>query len=143
MKRLHVHIRTKKLENSIAFYTALFGKKPDRLETDYAKWLLDDPAANIAVSTRAANQEGVDHLGISVDTDVDLEAYASRLKSAGADLFEETATTCCYARSNKYWVGDDNGARWELFHSFGDAETYGEDPIAPSALAASACCSAG
>lgn len=145
MKRLHIHIKTRSLDKSIAYYSALFGKTPDRIEADYAKWLLDDPAANIAVSSRNPSAEGVDHLGISFDNDEDLEALAERMKSAGEQLTPEKATTCCYAQSNKYWTGDQNGAVWELFHSFGDADHYGADLGATETVktdAGGACCGA-
>ena len=127
MKRLHIHIKTKDLEQSAAFYTALFGQAPTVRKTDYAKWLLDDPAANVAVSTHSENV-GVAHVGVSVDEKDDLDAMAARLEKASAPLAPEEATTCCYARSDKYWTTDPQGAVWELFRTFGESETYGADP---------------
>ena len=127
MKRLHVHVRTKDLDQSIRFYEALLGKSPDRKEADYAKWLLDEPAANISVSTHAHN-EGVDHVGISLDSREALDEIAARLRNDGEDLFEQDETTCCYAKSNKYWARDPQGAVWELFHTFDDSDVYGETP---------------
>ena len=127
MKRLHVHLRTTDLDRSVRFYSALLGKAPDRLEADYAKWLLDDPAANISVSSHGQNA-GLDHVGISLDAREDLDAFAARLEAAGEELFKEEETTCCYARSNKAWARDPQGAVWELFQTFGDSDAYGADP---------------
>lgn len=143
MKKLHIHIRTKNLDRSVAFYSAMFGAEPTRLEADYAKWLIDDPSANISLSTHHG-AVGVDHVGISVETPEDLEAIAGRLRNAGSPLFQEEATTCCYAQSNKYWVRDPQEASWELFQTFGDSATYGAEPardLAPKEAASkSACC---
>ncbi len=127
MKRLHIHIKTNELDRSIRFYTAMFGKAPDRLEADYAKWLLDDPAANVSITSRG-DAAGVDHVGISLDTREELEDIAARLEADGAELLPEEATTCCYAQSNKYWARDPQGAVWELFQTFGDSQLYGADP---------------
>lgn len=127
MKRLHIHVRTNDLEASIAYYNALFGAEPTRLEIDYAKWLLDDPAVNLAVSSRGG-KAGIDHLGVSVDDDDTLEDIAARLGDIAAPAAPEEDTTCCYARSNKYWSHDPQGAVWELFHTFGDSKTYGAAP---------------
>ena len=127
MKRLHIHLRTRDLKSSLSFYTAMFGKAPDRLEDDYAKWLLDEPAANISLSTHCG-ETGVDHVGVSLDTKEELDAIAQRLRSDGAELLAENETTCCYAKSNKYWARDPQGAVWELFQTFGDSETYGQGP---------------
>ena len=139
MKRLHIHLKTKDLDRSIAFYSAMFGEDPTRVEKDYAKWLLDDPCANISVSTHGG-AAGFDHAGVSLETKDDLEEVASRLRAMDASLFAEEETTCCYAQSNKYWVSDPQGARWELFQTFGDSDTYGAEPERPPAPPASACC---
>jgi catechol 2,3-dioxygenase-like lactoylglutathione lyase family enzyme len=143
MKRLHIHLRTQDLEQSVAFYSAMFGAGPTRLEADYAKWLLDDPYANISLSTHAG-ATGDDHVGISVDSREALNEIAGRLKDAGSPLFAEEATTCCYAQSNKYWARDPQDARWELFQTFGDSDTYGAEPerdlTLPSVPPANACC---
>ena len=127
MKRLHIHLKTENLDKSVGFYTALFGAPPTRLETDYAKWLLDDPAANISLSTHCGSP-GVDHVGLSLDTKEDLEKVAGRLRKAGELPAPEEATTCCYAQSNKYWINDPQDAVWELFQTYGDSETYGNEP---------------
>ncbi len=125
MKRLHIHIKTEDLDASLAYYNALFGAEPSRREADYAKWLLDDPAVNIAISARSG-KPGIDHVGISLDGDEALNAAADRLRLAAAPLAQEENTTCCYANSNKYWSHDPQGTVWELFHSFGEASLYSE-----------------
>ena len=143
MKKLHIHIKTKDLNRSVAFYSAMFDAEPTRLEADYAKWLLDEPCANISLSTHAG-PAGVDHLGISVDSREALDEIAGRLRSDGSSLMEEEATTCCYAQSNKYWARDPQEAVWELFQTFADSETYGAEPereLAQSTTPpAAACC---
>ncbi|MBB5517967.1 ArsI/CadI family heavy metal resistance metalloenzyme [Amphiplicatus metriothermophilus] len=140
MKRLHVHIRARDLEESVRFYSALFGRGPDKREADYAKWLLDDPRANISVSTRGG-APGVDHVGVQVDDSEALHVVADRLKAAEADIVEQSDAACCYARSDKYWARSPEGAVWELFHTFGDSAEYGGD-LVPQRNAASetACC---
>ena len=127
MKRLHIHIKTEDLEKSVAFYSAMFGKAPDKQEPDYAKWLLDDPAANIALSTNRTDT-GIGHVGVSFDTIEDLDAVAERLGTQNVNLLEEKETTCCYAKSNKYWAQDPQGTAWELFQTFGESEHYGAGP---------------
>ncbi len=127
MKRLHIHIKTEDLDQSIAFYTAMFGEAPSKHEDDYAKWLLDDPLANISLS-RHGGEPGVDHAGISIETRDELDAVADRLRNIGVQFAEEADTACCYARSNKYWTQDPQGAVWELFQTFGESETYGAEP---------------
>jgi len=126
MKRIHIHIKTRDLDRSIDFYTALFSVEPSRREADYAKWLLDDPAANISLSARS-EKEGVDHLGVSLDNDEDLASIAGRLNAAGAHGREEPKAHCCYAKSNKVWARDPQGAVWELFRTYGDEARYGAD----------------
>ncbi len=143
MKRLHIHVKTDNLDQSIRFYTALFGQDPTRREHDYAKWLLDDPAANVSISSRGTAGTGVDHVGVSLDTREDLEAIADRLKDENEALFAENETTCCYAKSNKYWARDPQGAVWELFQTFGDSAEFGASPeleLAPKPAAASCGC---
>jgi len=140
MKRLHIHIKTDDLNKSIAFYSAMFGKSPDKTEDDYAKWLLDDPAANIAISTNRTST-GIGHVGVSFDTVEDLETVAERLNVHKQDLLEEKETTCCYAKSNKYWVRDPQGTAWELFQTFGESNTYGSEPdVAKSIPDNGGCC---
>jgi catechol 2,3-dioxygenase-like lactoylglutathione lyase family enzyme len=145
MKRLHVHIAVDNLAQSIDFYCALFGTKPTVIKSDYAKWMLDDPKVNLAISQRDRTSPGVDHLGIQVETDDELRELASRLKAAGNLTDDQEAATCCYAQSNKSWVNDPSGVRWETFFTFGEATTYGEDepapkPVVSACSANSACC---
>jgi catechol 2,3-dioxygenase-like lactoylglutathione lyase family enzyme len=135
MKRLHVHVVVPDLDQSIRFYSTLFGAEPSKIEHDYAKWMLDDPRVNFAISQRVTRAAGVDHIGIQVDSRSELDELATRLKAAGNTTFDEEATTCCYAQSDKSWVADPAGLRWETFYTFGDATTYGED-ISASELAA-------
>jgi hypothetical protein len=140
MKRLHVHIAVEDLNRSIGFYSALFNAAPSVLKDDYAKWMLDDPRVNLAISTRA-HATGVDHLGIQVETSEELAELAGRLKGAGETTRDQEATTCCYAKSDKSWVNDPTGVRWETFYTFADATTYGEDePAATPVAAKQACC---
>jgi catechol 2,3-dioxygenase-like lactoylglutathione lyase family enzyme len=124
MKRLHLHVSVPDLSQSIAFYETLFGTKPTVVKDDYAKWMLDDPRVNFAISQRE-RAAGVDHVGIQVDSTAELAEIAGRLKAAGAQTFEEAAVTCCYAKGDKAWVNDPAGVRWETFHTFGEATTYG------------------
>ncbi|HEX2593072.1 MAG TPA: ArsI/CadI family heavy metal resistance metalloenzyme [Rhizomicrobium sp.] len=142
MKRLHVHVAVDNLERSIGFYSTLFAAEPSVLKDDYAKWMLDDPRVNFAISTRAARDGGVDHLGIQVESDDELRTLAERLKAAGETTRDQEATTCCYAQSNKAWVNDPSGIRWETFFTFGEATSYGEDEPAVPVAAPSACCAA-
>lgn len=142
MKRLHVHVSIDDLDRSIGFYAALFGAAPSVVKDDYAKWMLEDPRVNFAISGRG-REAGVDHLGIQVDSGEELAELAGRLKAAGETTRDQEAATCCYARSDKAWVNDPSGLRWETFHTFGEAVTYGED-AAPASLTApaAACCPA-
>jgi len=146
MKRMHLHVSVPDLAQSMQFYETLFGAPPTVVKDDYAKWQLDDPLVNFAISARGA-AVGVDHIGIQTETAEELAALAGRLKAAGAETFDQTATACCYARSDKSWVNDPAGVRWETFYTFGEATTYGEDPAPPAAApattaAATSCCGA-
>lgn len=135
MKRLHLHIAVDDLERSIGFYSTLFGAGPSVVKDDYAKWLLDDPQVNLAISSRG-RAAGLDHVGIQAETGPELAEIGARLKAAGEATFDQEATTCCYARSDKHWVVDPSGVRWETFHTFGEATTYGESPAEPPPVAA-------
>jgi catechol 2,3-dioxygenase-like lactoylglutathione lyase family enzyme len=126
MKRLHVHVAVSDLSQSVGFYSTLFDAEPSVLKDDYAKWMLDDPRVNFAISTHSATP-GLDHLGIQVEEAGELSEIAGRLKAAGASTFDEAATVCCYAQSDKSWVQDPSGLRWETFHTLGEAAVYGED----------------
>jgi catechol 2,3-dioxygenase-like lactoylglutathione lyase family enzyme len=120
MKRLHLHVSVPDLAQSIRFYETLFGAPPTVAKDDYAKWMLDDPKVNLAISQRD-RAAGVDHVGIQVDSAAELGELADRLKAAGAVTIDQEATTCCYARSDKSWVTDPAGVRWETFYTFGEA----------------------
>ena len=137
MKRFHVHLHVADLAQSIAFYSQLFAAKPARTEADYAKWMLDDPPVNFAISTRG-NQPGIDHLGIQTDNAEELQALKDRATAADMSLLDEGATTCCYARSEKHWITDPQGIAWEHFHTLGNIPVFREKPDATSAVA---CCS--
>lgn len=145
MKRLHVHLSVSDLDRSIDFYAGLFGAQPTVVKDDYAKWMLDDPRVNFAISTRAA-AKGLDHLGVQVDSTEELKTLSAQLASVGRAIHEQTATTCCYARSDKAWVDDPDGIAWETFFTFGEATVYGADraPPAPSeadaSVAPAICC---
>jgi catechol 2,3-dioxygenase-like lactoylglutathione lyase family enzyme len=127
MKRLHVHVAVDDLPKSIGFYSTLFAAQPSVLKPDYAKWMLDDPKVNFAISTRSDHADGIDHLGIQVESNAELEELSGRLKAAGETTRDQEATTCRYAQSNKAWINDPSGIRWETFYTFGEATTYGED----------------
>lgn len=129
MKRLHVHIAVDDLTRSIDFYSTLFSAEPTVLKADYAKWMLDDPRVNLAISQRGA-KAGVEHLGIQVETGDELAEVYERLGRADASVLEEGATTCCYAKSEKSWVQDPSGVAWEVFHTIGDSAVYGGGPEA-------------
>lgn len=134
MKRLHVHIAVEDLEQSIGFYSTLFGTKPTKQKPDYAKWMLDDPRVNFAISARGATP-GLDHFGIQVDAPEELEGLREHLKRADLGLFDEGETTCCYAASDKSWVKDPSGIAWEAYHTMADAGLF-----SPPKQKASACC---
>ena len=123
MKRLHVHVGVADLEKSIGFYSNLFAAEPTVVKSDYAKWMLDDPRVNFAISQR--ENGGVRHLGIQVETAEELDEVYARLKAADAPVFEEGKTTCCYAKSEKSWITDPQGVAWETFLTTGEATTYG------------------
>ncbi len=126
MKRLHVHIAVADLDDSIRFYAHLFGSAPSVRKPDYAKWELADPPLNLAVSARG-RQPGIEHLGIEAGSDAELREVYARIRAAGGPVLEEGRTTCCYAESEKSWVTDPQGVRWEAFHTFGEAETFGKE----------------
>jgi len=123
VNRFHVHLNVSDLDASIAFYSQLFASAPAVVKGDYAKWMLEDPRVNFAIST-VGRTPGVDHLGIQVDTGEELHALGRRLDAAGGTVEPEPDATCCYARSDKMWIEDPQGTRWETFHTFGDAVTY-------------------
>lgn len=138
MKRLHVNISVSDLDSSVGFYNSLFNAEPTVLKQDYAKWMLDDPRVNFAITTRGKHK-GLDHLGIQVENDDELSEVYSRLKTAGAPMIEEGATTCCYANSEKSWVFDPDSIAWETFLTLGESPVYGTD-IVKDVGTDSACC---
>ena len=147
MKRLHIHVSVKDLAASIRFYQTLFGAEPAVTKPDYAKWMLEDPRVNFAISTHR-QPVGVNHLGLQVDTAEELHGMRAQLEAADARMVEESEQPCCYAKSDKYWVTDPTGIAWETFHTLGAIPVYGEDTpvfnhgasVVPVETPASACC---
>ena len=137
MKRLHVHVGVTDLDQSIAFYSTLFGAVPSVTKPDYAKWMLDDPRVNFAISAGHHTAKGIEHLGIEADSDGELAEVYRRLKAADGPMLEEGATTCCYATSEKSWISDPDGVVWEAFFTNGEATVYGES-LALGAMSANA-----
>jgi catechol 2,3-dioxygenase-like lactoylglutathione lyase family enzyme len=159
MNRFHVHLNVADLSASVRFYSQLFAAEPTVVKSDYAKWMLDDPRVNFAISTRG-REPGLDHLGIQVENTGELQEVYARLRQAGGIILEQGETTCCYAKSEKSWIGDPAGIAWETFLTTGQNITYGDGtgentarvahekqeaccvpkgPVAP-APTASACC---
>jgi len=126
MKRFHIHVSVPSLPESIRFYSQLFGATPSVEKSDYAKWMLEDPRLNFAISTRR-QPVGVNHLGFQLDSDEELRGMQAQLQAADARMIQEDQQPCCYARSDKYWVTDPTGIAWETFHSLGAIPVYGED----------------
>jgi catechol 2,3-dioxygenase-like lactoylglutathione lyase family enzyme len=126
MKRLHVHVSVQDMPNAIHFYSALFAAEPAVVKSDYAKWMLDDPHVNFAISTRG-REIGLDHLGIQVEDKSELRDVYARLREAGGAILEEGATTCCYHHSEKSWIDDPAGISWETFLTTGESTDYGTD----------------
>ena len=147
MKRLHVHVGVSDLAASIQFYSTMFGAAPSVEKPDYAKWMLDDPRVNFAIS-QGRDAAGVSHLGVQAETSEELADVSARLAAAGRPVLEEGATTCCYAKSEKSWISDPDGVVWEAFHTTGEATSYGTSPALGSlvvdtpavAPVASGCC---
>jgi hypothetical protein len=126
MKRFHLHISVENIAESIRFYSTLFAEKPAVLKADYAKWMLEDPRINFAISAHR-QPIGLNHLGFQVDSGKELRGMHSQLQAADAQLIQESEQPCCYANSNKYWVTDPTGIAWETFHTLGSTPVYGED----------------
>ena len=151
MKRLHVHVAVKNLDASVRFYSQLFAAAPSVRKPDYAKWMLEDPRVNFAISERSERgvPSGVDHLGIQVEDRAELQDVYGRLKQAEAPVIEEGETTCCYAQSEKSWIQDPQGVQWETFLTTGESTVYGTDEIravqekrqAEASCCAPTCCS--
>ncbi|HYD39068.1 MAG TPA: ArsI/CadI family heavy metal resistance metalloenzyme [Allosphingosinicella sp.] len=128
MKRLHVHVGVEDLDRSIAFYSTLFAAEPAVRKDDYAKWMLDDPRVNFAISSGQEAQKGVRHLGLQVESPEELGEVYGRLRAADRPVLEEGRTTCCYAKSEKSWIADPDGVVWESFFTDGEATVYGDSP---------------
>ncbi len=139
MKRFHVHMHVDDLAQNIAFYSRLFGAEPTRAESDYAKWMLEDPRINFAISTRGDAKAGLDHLGFQVDDAAELDTLKAQAKAADMAMLDEGETTCCYARSEKHWITDPQGVAWEHFHSLGSIPLLHESVVS-AAPATAACC---
>jgi catechol 2,3-dioxygenase-like lactoylglutathione lyase family enzyme len=141
MKRMHVHVAVEDLERSIGFYCALFAAQPAVVKTDYAKWMLEDPRVNFAISTRGT-QPGLDHLGIQVEDKEELNEVYARLRQAGGTVIEQGQTSCCYAKSEKSWIDDPTGIAWETFFTTGESTNYGDGTGERNARVAhaKACC---
>jgi lactoylglutathione lyase len=137
MKRFHVHVSVPDLQQSIRFYSAMFGMQPSVEKSDYAKWMLDDPRVNFAISKRGA-ATGLNHLGFQVDNADELTALRQQVASAEIAALDEPNAACCYAKSDKYWVTDPQGIAWETFHTLSEIPVFGKD--AASESTASACC---
>jgi catechol 2,3-dioxygenase-like lactoylglutathione lyase family enzyme len=141
MKRLHVHMSVSDLDRSICFYSALFAAEPTVTKHDYAKWMLEDPRVNFAISTHSGRAAGIDHLGIQVEDGDELQEVYGRLKQAEGPVLEEGKTTCCYAESEKSWIADPQGVSWETFLTTGESTVYGASAPRVEALKpAAACC---
>lgn len=144
MKRFHVHVGVTDIDKSVAFYSHLFGAEPAFVKADYAKWMLDDPRINFAISMREDAVKGVEHIGLQVEDKGELEAVYDRLKAADRPVMEEGETTCCYAQSEKSWIADPDGVVWEAFLTEGESTTYGGSPdfdqLASSNAGSAACC---
>ena len=136
MSRFHVHLNVADLAASIRFYRELFGAEPTVIKADYAKWMLEDPRVNFAISN-TGRAPGIDHLGIQVESGEELASLGTRLDAAGGTVVPEEAAICCYAQSDKLWTEDPQGTRWETFHTVGEAVTYyaGETPCATDGAA--------
>jgi lactoylglutathione lyase len=138
MKRFHVHVSVADLAASIRFYSALLGSEPAVVKDDYAKWMLEDPRVNFAISQRGG-KPGIHHLGLQTDSDEELDHLSAQLQRAELATCAETEVACCYARSNKHWVTDPDGIAWETFHTLGPVPTFGDEA---QHSGASGCCAA-
>jgi catechol-2,3-dioxygenase len=135
MKRLHVHVSVENLDASVQFYSTLFAAEPTVTKADYAKWMLDDPRVNFAISTGAERETGIRHLGIQTEDHGELADVYARLSTADRPVLDEGATTCCYAKSEKSWISDPDGVVWETFLTHGEATVYGIGPGAEDVAA--------
>ena len=150
MKRFHVHVAVTQLEESVRFYSTIFGVAPSVLKEDYAKWMLEDPRINFAISRRG-HAAGLNHLGLQVEEDGELKDMRARLDAADTRLVEQRGEACCYARSDKYWITDPQGIAWETFHTLETIPVFGEPPAeesvsngccVPASAGGESCCAA-
>jgi catechol 2,3-dioxygenase-like lactoylglutathione lyase family enzyme len=140
MKRFHVHVAVENLADSVTFYSNLFGAEPSVARADYAKWMLDDPRVNFAISSRG-HKPGLNHLGFQADDEQELAQLGERAERAsGSKVLAEKEAACCYAKGNKYWVVDPQGLAWEHFHTLGEIPIFGEDAIMKELAVEQACC---
>jgi catechol 2,3-dioxygenase-like lactoylglutathione lyase family enzyme len=139
MKRMHIHVSVDDLDESIRFYQRVFGTGPTVCRSDYAKWMLDDPRINFAISKRG-RAAGVNHLGFQVESEEELHAMRAQLEAADTQMLEQRDQPCCYARSDKYWVTDPTGIAWETFHTLESIPVYGEDTVPTRKTDATGCC---
>ena len=143
MKRLHVHVGVDELDRSIRFYSALFGADPAVVKDDYAKWMLEDPRVNFAISSGKREAKGIEHLGIQAESLDELGEVYGRMKAADRPVLEEGRTICCYAKSEKSWIADPDGVVWEAFLTDGEATHYGDSPALGAVIGdagEAACC---
>ena len=129
MKRLHVHVHVDDLGQSIRFYSTLFAAEPSVVKDDYAKWMIEDPRVNFAISKHAGSSTGISHLGIQTEDETELAEVYDRLARAERPTVEEKGATCCYANSDKQWIADPQGVPWETFFSYGEATIYGKGSL--------------
>ena len=127
MKRMHIHIGVNDLDTSIEFYSAVFGQQPTVRKHDYAKWEVDDPSVNLAISLRTDNEAGIDHIGIQAGSGTELEDLHDRLARASVATLHQEGAKCCYAESDKHWAIDPSGVAWEMFHTMREVAVYGDD----------------
>ncbi len=134
MKRMHLHVGVSDIDTSVAFYNVLFAAEPAVRKSDYAKWMLEDPRINFAISSTDHTAIGIEHIGLQVETSEELAQVHSRLKSAGRPVLEEGAANCCYAKSEKNWITDPDGVIWETFLTNGETTAYGDKPVEELAM---------
>lgn len=141
MKRFHMHMTVADLDRNVKFYSTLFGTEPTVRKPDYAKWMLEDPRVNFAISTRGA-KAGLDHVGIQVENEAELADIHSRLARADQQMLAQQETSCCYAKSNKYWVQDPQGIAWEAYQTLGEVPVFGDGALVVQEVAGmgAACC---
>ena len=142
MKRFHVHVGVHDLDKSIRFYAALFAAEPTVRKNDYAKWQLEDPRVNFAISTRG-KKAGLDHLGIQAESGAELEELGARLAQADVSVLPQKGAACCYAKSDKYWTLDPQGIAWESFHTLGTVPVFGSDTARETCESKAVCCAPG